>query len=138
MNFKKILFLSTIIYLLCSAGMFTAKENTLQTGTEVILTGTIQSGLYLSRDSDSEIEYMNKSFNLYTDEPVNVTDTSDKKKTYEKITHIEIINFYEFNISRKTGRKITVRGKLGVFNPRGGYSRQYSTPIYISIIEVID
>lgn len=131
MNFKKILFLSTIIYLLCSAGMFTAKENTLQTG-------TIQSGLYLSRDSDSEIEYMNRSFNLYTDEPVNVTDTSDKKKTYEKITHIEIINFYEFDISRITGRKITVRGKLGVFNPRGGYSRQYSTPIYISIIEVID
>lgn len=131
MNFKNILFLSTIIYLLCSAGMFTAKENTLQTG-------TIQSGLYLSRDSDSEIEYMNRSFNLYTDEPVNVTDTSDKKKTYEKITHIEIINFFEFDISRKTGRKITVRGKLGVFNPRGGYSRQYSTPIYISIIEVID
>ncbi|HPA64180.1 MAG TPA: hypothetical protein PLC67_09505 [Spirochaetota bacterium] len=60
-----------------------------------------------------------------------------KRKIYENIDHFEIINFYEFDFKTTDEHKITIRGKLGVFSQREGYSRQYSTPIYLRITEII-
>jgi len=125
------------IYFLCSTGIFSAKENRLETGTEVILTGQIRRGIYLSRDSSSDIEYMNESYNLFVKEPINVTDISKDGKIYGNINHFEIINYHEFNIKTTDEHEITVRGKIGVFSPRNGYSRQYSTPVYLRITEII-
>ncbi|MBP8082803.1 MAG: hypothetical protein KAZ87_06325 [Spirochaetes bacterium] len=125
------------ICFLCSTITFSAKENRLETGTEVILTGQIRRGIYLSRDWSSDKEYMNESYNLFIEEPVNVNDISKDGKIYGDINHFEIINFYELDIKTTDEQKITVRGKLGVFSQREGYSRQYSTQIYLRITEII-
>jgi len=135
MRYKYLLL--AFICFLCSTGIFSAKENILETGTEVILTGQIRRGIYLSRDSSSDKEYMNNSYNLFMEEPVIVTDISKDGKIYGNINHFEIINFYEFDIKTSDEQQITVRGKLGVFSPRKGYSRQYSTPVYLRITEII-
>ncbi|HOA06740.1 MAG TPA: hypothetical protein PK419_03070 [Spirochaetota bacterium] len=129
--------LSAFICFLCSTAIFSAKENILETGREVILTGKIRRGIYLSRDSSSDKEYMNTSYNLFIEVPVNVNDISKDGKIYDNINHFEIINFYEFDFKTTDEQKITVRGKLGVFSPREGYSRQYSTPVYLRITEII-
>jgi len=113
-------------------------EHIADPGTEVILTGQIRSGIYLSRDSSSDKEYMNISYNLFIEEPINVIDISKDGKLYDNLTHVEIINFYEFNITETTGRVVTIHRKLGVFSPREGYSRQYSTPVYMKITEIIN
>ena len=136
MKYKYLLL--AFICFLCSTGIFPAKENRLETGTEVILTGKIRRGIYLSRDSSSDKEYMNESYILFVEEPVNVTDISKKGKIHENINHFEIINFYEFDFKTTDEHEITIRGKLGVFSQREGYSRQYSTPVYLRITEIIN
>ena len=132
----KYLLLAFICFLF-STGIFSAKENRLETGTEVILTGQIRRGIYLSRDSSSDKEYMNTSYNFFIEEPLNVNDISKNRKIYDNINHFEIINFYEFNFKTSDEHEITIRGRLGVFSQREGYSRQYSTPVYLRITEII-
>lgn len=142
-HFKKfVLPAINLFFIFClipiSAKTKAAPENGLKTGSEVIISGTIRSGIYLSRVKNSSKEYMNKSYNIYTANPIDVKDDSANGKTYRDIINVEIINPEQFGIHMKNGREITVRGILGVFNTNKGNFRQYSTPIYLKIIEIID
>ena len=103
----------------------------------VVLTGVVRTGTYRSCSDQSEKEYFNTSYCFYLKKSIEVTDENGAGRRYADISHVEIQDPYAHAVHQLTGSTIKIKGILKTFIRRSGYYRQYSTPIQIDVIEII-
>jgi hypothetical protein len=102
----------------------------------VFLSGIINKSNYLSKSNNSDKEYFNYAFILQLKNNIEIIDKPDLNKVYKNISHIEIENPYEFDVSKYSDKDLKIKGILKPFIERPGYYRQYSTPVKMQIVEI--
>jgi hypothetical protein len=102
----------------------------------VFVSGKINTSNYLSKSDNSDKEYFNVAYNLQLKNSIEIIDKTDLNKVYKNISHLEIENPYEFDVSKYQDKEIKIKGILKPFIEKPGYYRQYSTPVKIIIIEI--